>query len=53
MREWGDEPDGPVSPWLWLEALAWGSAVVGTYAVVIHSVGADVVSAIASLFSRS
>lgn len=51
MKQWGEEPDGPVSPWLWLEAVAWGGAILATYAVVVHAVGADVAIAIASLFS--
>jgi len=41
MKEWGDKSDGPVSPWLWLEAFAWGVAILVIFAFGIYSVKAE------------
>ena len=49
VKEWGAKSDGPVSPWLWLEAFAWGCAILMIYGFAIYALGSGVVGLLGSL----
>ena len=51
VREWGSEPEGPVSPAFWLEAIAVGGAVLTIYGLAIYAVLAEVLGSLRSIIT--